>query len=278
MLSLMEKFKDLKVGLENDKYVDVILQSLPPSFDPFIVNFNMNGLEKSINELMNTLVQYEATIKKYAPSVLIGEASTSKAKGKRAGRWKERRVLQRSRKLSKDEVVLRFGDGKAVASEVVGIINLVVSDRVRLELKDCYFVPSMIKNIISIPLLDNAGFEFFIKKNCFYLMKDGSSHLLGKLNKGLHILQRSDWIMIAKSKHKLENLENAQIWHARLGHISQDRMKRLVDSKSLEIDDLDNLPACESYLKGKMTRKPFVGQSKLANGLLDLIHTMSMDH
>ncbi|KAK4407861.1 hypothetical protein Sango_0367100 [Sesamum angolense] len=283
MLSLMEKFKDLKVGLENDTYVDVILQSLPPSFDPFIVNFNMNGLEKSINELMNMLVQYEATIKKYAPSVLIGEASTSKAKGKRAGRWKRKkgkamvktvvvakdaksppvapvgmgkgkkrmgtqqqsRVLQRSRKLSKDEVVLRFGDGKAVASEVVGIINLVVSDRVRLELKDCYFVPSMIKNIISIPLLDNAGFEFFIKKNCFYLMKDGSSHLLGKLNKGLHILQR---------------------------------MKRLVDSKSLEIDDLDNLPACESYLKGKMTRKAFVGQSKLANGLLDLIHTMSMDH
>ncbi|KAK4388266.1 hypothetical protein Sango_2433200 [Sesamum angolense] len=66
-------------------------------------------------------------------------------------------VLQRSRKLSKDEVVLRLGNGKAVAAEAVGIINLVVSDRVRLELKDCYFVPSMIKDIISIPLLDNAG-------------------------------------------------------------------------------------------------------------------------
>ncbi|KAK4406429.1 Retrovirus-related Pol polyprotein from transposon TNT 1-94 [Sesamum angolense] len=59
---------------------------------------------------------------------------------------------------------------------------------------------------------------------------------------------------------KLDNLENAQIWHARLGHISQDGMKRLVDSKSLEIYNLDNLPACESCLKGKMTRKPFVGQ------------------
>ncbi|KAL0325276.1 UNVERIFIED_CONTAM: Retrovirus-related Pol polyprotein from transposon TNT 1-94 [Sesamum radiatum] len=152
-------------------------------------------------------------------------------------------VLQRSRKLSKDEVVLRLGDGKAVAAEAVGIINLLVSDRVRLELKDCYFVPSMIKNIISIPLLDNAGFEFLIYKNCFYLMKDGFSHLLGKLNNGLYILQMSDWIMTAQNKRKLENLENAQIWHTRLGQISQDRMKRLVDSKSLEIDNLDNLPA-----------------------------------
>ncbi|KAL0381963.1 UNVERIFIED_CONTAM: hypothetical protein Scaly_0483600 [Sesamum calycinum] len=232
MLSLVEKLEDLKVRLENDTYIDVILQSLPPSYDPFIINFNMNGLEKSINELINMLVQYEATIKKSAPSVLIGEASTSKAKGKRAGCWKRKKgkakaktvvvakdtksapvapvgmgkgkkrmgtqqqsrandicaycrekghwkrdchnlssdqgmfvvevnmvtnsaswvldtgcgahicndlqVLQRSRKLSKDEVVLRLADGKVVAAEAVGIINLVVSDRVRLELKDCY--------------------------------------------------------------------------------------------------------------------------------------------
>ncbi|KAL0289950.1 UNVERIFIED_CONTAM: hypothetical protein Scaly_2688000 [Sesamum calycinum] len=129
-------------------------------------------------------------------------------------------VLQRSRKLSKDEVVLRLGDGKAVAAEAVGIINLVFSDRVRLELKDCYFVPSVIKNIIYIPLLDNVGFEFLINKNCFYLMKDGSSHLL--------------------------------IWHERLGHISQDRMKGLVDLKSLEIDNLDNLPV---YICGPLNNQ-----------------------
>ncbi|KAK4382221.1 Retrovirus-related Pol polyprotein from transposon TNT 1-94 [Sesamum angolense] len=50
-------------------------------------------------------------------------------------------------------------------------------------------------------------------------------------------------------------------------------MKRLVDSNSLEIDNLDNLLVCESCLKGKMTRMPFVGQSMLTNGLLDLIQT-----
>ncbi|KAL0433579.1 UNVERIFIED_CONTAM: Retrovirus-related Pol polyprotein from transposon RE2, partial [Sesamum latifolium] len=44
------------------------------------------------------------------------------------------------------------------------------------------------------------------------------------------------------------------------------------DLKSLE-DDLDNLPTCESCLKGKMTKKPFVGQSTLASCLLNLIHT-----
>ncbi|KAL0448942.1 UNVERIFIED_CONTAM: Retrovirus-related Pol polyprotein from transposon TNT 1-94 [Sesamum latifolium] len=43
--------------------------------------------------------------------------------------------------------------------------------------------------------------------------------------------------------------------------------------KESRIDDLDNLPTCESCLKGKMTKKPFVGQSAITNGLLDLVHT-----
>ncbi|KAL0285237.1 UNVERIFIED_CONTAM: Retrovirus-related Pol polyprotein from transposon TNT 1-94 [Sesamum radiatum] len=306
------------------------------------------------------LVQCEATTKKSEPSVLVGEASTSKAKGKGAKHWKRKKgkakaaasamsapvapvgmgkgkekvgskpnkandvcihcrekghwkrecpkllfnagtfvievnmitnsaswvldtgcgahicndlqVLERSRKLSRDEVVLKLGDGKAVAAEAVGIVHLVVSDQVRIELKDCYYVPSMIKNIISISLLDNVGFEFMINKNYFYLMKNGYSHLLGKLHNGLYILQQHDLIMTAQNKCKMDNQENAQIWHARLGHISQDRIKRLVDTKSLEIDDLDHLPACESCLKGKMTNKPFVGQTTLASDLLDLIH------
>ncbi|KAL0292362.1 UNVERIFIED_CONTAM: hypothetical protein Scaly_2593500 [Sesamum calycinum] len=53
MLSLVEKLEDLKARLENDTYIDMILQSLPSSYDPFIVNFNMKRLEKSINELIN---------------------------------------------------------------------------------------------------------------------------------------------------------------------------------------------------------------------------------
>ncbi|KAL0427625.1 UNVERIFIED_CONTAM: hypothetical protein Slati_2937300 [Sesamum latifolium] len=91
MLSIVEKFEYLKAGPNNDTYIDVILQSLPPSYDPFIINYNMNGLQKSIHELINMLVQYEATIHKSEPAVLVGEASTSKAKGKGARCWKRKK-------------------------------------------------------------------------------------------------------------------------------------------------------------------------------------------
>ncbi|KAL0423349.1 UNVERIFIED_CONTAM: hypothetical protein Sradi_0869700 [Sesamum radiatum] len=92
MLSLVEKLKDLQADLKKEEtYVDVILQSLPPSYDQFIINYNMNGLEKTLHELINMLVQYKATIEKSAPSARVGEVPTSKAKGKDAGRekWKK---------------------------------------------------------------------------------------------------------------------------------------------------------------------------------------------
>ncbi|KAL0361317.1 UNVERIFIED_CONTAM: hypothetical protein Sradi_3816200 [Sesamum radiatum] len=95
MLFLMEKLEDLQARIDNDTYIDMILQSLPPSYDPFVVNYDMNGLEKSINELINILIQYEATTKTSEPSVLVGEASTSKRKTRGPDARRGRRVRQR---------------------------------------------------------------------------------------------------------------------------------------------------------------------------------------
>ncbi|KAL0401862.1 UNVERIFIED_CONTAM: Transposon Ty2-B Gag-Pol polyprotein [Sesamum latifolium] len=233
MLFLVEKLEDLKDGLENDTYIDVILQSLPPSYDPR--GFNLQGEREG-----RTLEEKKGKGKNVAATASAGGAPAAqreRAKGRLgvlSGRGqmmcaciaKERgigrgsvhnssptQVLEKSRKLSKDEMILRLADGKAVAAEAVESLSLVVSDHIRIELKTIFMY------------------------------------------------------------RKVDNHENAQLWHARLGHISKDRIRKLVHSKSLEVDDLDNLPTCESCLKGKITKKPFVGQSAIANSLLDLVHT-----
>ncbi|KAK4384551.1 Retrovirus-related Pol polyprotein from transposon TNT 1-94 [Sesamum angolense] len=187
MLSLVEKLEDLKLGHDNDTYIDVILQSLPPSYDPFNVNFNMNGLEKSINELINMLVQDEAMIKKSASSVLIWEASTSKAKGKRVGSWKRKK-------------------GKAKAKTVI-----------------------VAKHTKSAPIaLVGMGKG---KRRMGTQQQSRANDICA------HCHEKGHW------KRNCPNLSSNQ----GLGHISQDRMKKLVDSKSLEIDNLDILLAY--YLK-----------------------------
>ncbi|KAL0463218.1 UNVERIFIED_CONTAM: Retrovirus-related Pol polyprotein from transposon TNT 1-94 [Sesamum latifolium] len=196
MVSLVEKLEDLKARLENDTYIDVILQSLPPSYDPFIVNYNMNGLEKSIHELINMLVQYEAMTHKSEPTVLVGRGFD--LQGERQGcqtleEEEGKRVLEevsatplQPRKLSKDEMVLRLGDGR--------------------------------------PLHGSRG-----SLSLVFFNLDDEHHLLGTLMNGLYILQQSNLIMTSQHKRKVGDHENAQIWHARLGHISKDRIRRRLD-------------------------------------------------
>ncbi|KAK4394264.1 hypothetical protein Sango_1897200 [Sesamum angolense] len=106
-----------RAGIENDTYLDVFLQSLSPSYDPFFVNFNMNGLEKSIPEYFNMLVQFEATIKRSKLAVMLGEASTSK-KGKRARRWKKKKSKTKCPTLASKPVVKGPAVDKGKRNEV----------------------------------------------------------------------------------------------------------------------------------------------------------------
>ena len=51
--------------------------------------------------------------------------------------------------------------------------------------------------------------------------------------------------------------DNVIIWHARLGHIGQERMNRLVRENLLGQFTKIDMPTCEYCLAGKTTRKPF---------------------
>ena len=45
----------LGVNLSNDSVIDKILQSLPPSYMSFVMNYNMQGMDKTIPELFAML-------------------------------------------------------------------------------------------------------------------------------------------------------------------------------------------------------------------------------
>ncbi|GAV81213.1 gag_pre-integrs domain-containing protein, partial [Cephalotus follicularis] len=61
-------------------------------------------------------------------------------------------------------------------------------------------------------------------------------------------------------------------WHARLGHIGQDRMTQLARECLLGPLAKVNLPICEPCLAGKACRKPF-GKAIRATHPLELVHS-----
>lgn len=68
MIGYIENLEKLGAALPPDLATDVILQSLPASFEPFILNYQMNSMEKTLAELHGMLKTAEASIKKTGPS------------------------------------------------------------------------------------------------------------------------------------------------------------------------------------------------------------------
>ncbi|KAL0311663.1 UNVERIFIED_CONTAM: hypothetical protein Scaly_2921200 [Sesamum calycinum] len=79
----------------------------------------MNGLEESLHEQINILIQTRQQLKKYAPSVLVGEASTSKANGKVSGCEKRKKDETSSTAASTSSApITPLGGGKGKRKRV----------------------------------------------------------------------------------------------------------------------------------------------------------------
>ena len=182
--------------------------------------------------------------------------------------------LKRSRKLAKGEVELRVGNGARVAALAVGSYSLHLPSGLILELNNCYFVPSITKNIISVSVLDNEGFCFEIKNKCCSISYNNMFYASAKLINGLYVLDRTVQVYnINSKKQKSNDLNPTYLWHCRMGHINQKRIQKLQKDGILTSFDYESFDVCESCLLGKMTKSPFTGKGERANDLLALIHT-----
>src|SRR3954462_9418981 len=70
---------------------DIVLMSLPPSFKGFVQNYHMNGMDKTVNELLAMLKNAETTMQADPNYTLTVSKTTSfkkkgKTKGKSAGK------------------------------------------------------------------------------------------------------------------------------------------------------------------------------------------------
>ena len=72
----------LGVNLPDDSVIDRVLQSLPPSYKSFMMNYNMQGMDKTIPELFAMLKATEVEIKKEHQVLMVNNSTSFKKKGK----------------------------------------------------------------------------------------------------------------------------------------------------------------------------------------------------
>ena len=143
-----------------------------------------------------------------------------------------------------------------------------------LELENCYYRPKIIRNIISVLLLLQRGYEINGKSNSCSISFSNEIICHGVINNGLLILSNDNVFHINESKkRKREELNNTLLWHCRLGHISETRINKLYKEEFFDLYDYESLGTCESCLMEKMTKTLFSRYGERTSELLGLVHT-----
>ncbi|KAK1618426.1 hypothetical protein QYE76_023943 [Lolium multiflorum] len=174
-----KKLSDLGIVIPNRLGINRVLQSLPPSYKNFVMNYNMQNMNKEFPELFGMLKAAEIEIKKEHQVLMVNKTTSFKKQGKSKGKFKKggkkaatppmkpkngpkpdaecyyckRRdtgsELKNKRQLLKDEVTMRVGNGSKVNVIAVGTLPLHLPSGLVLSLNNCYYVPALSMNIIS---------------------------------------------------------------------------------------------------------------------------------
>ena len=168
------------------------------------------------------------------------------------------------------------GNGTSEDAIRVGSYQLHLPSGRTLLLHDVLHVSGIQHNLLSITVLISFGFSFEFSNNGLVIFADGilygyESFMDGFIKLDLNISSHSFANFASSYVIGSNNIDSAT-WHARLGHIGEDRMTRLAREGLLSSLTKVDLQLCEPCLAGKACRKPF-GTTKRAAHPIEVVHS-----
>jgi hypothetical protein len=145
----------------------------------------------------------------------------------------------------------------------IGTMQLYLQSGFILELNNCYLVPSMSQNIMSPSCLMKDDYSFASENTGCVISKNDMFVAFASIMNGLFILNLDDaHVYNISAKRPLPNdLSPTYMWHSRLGHICENRIKKLHSDGYLTSFDFESYETCEACLLGNVTKVPITGLS-----------------
>ena len=190
--------------------------------------------------------------------------------------------FQETRKLSDGEICLHMGNATTVAAVAVGNVFLNFSNDRSLILRDCLYVPSIRRNLVSVSKLFKDGYSVYfsnsvvIKLNKHFVCSGSlvdDLYIINPMFPTVQLNELNNTNNLPCKRKEPSKLNQTYLWHLRLGHINLNRISRLVRDGPLGSLQVEELPVCESCLEGKMTKRPFSAKGYRAKEPLELVHS-----
>ena len=169
---------------------------------------------------------------------------------------------------------VKFGDGSFVNIVGKGSIIFVGKTGERRSLKEIYYIPDLMHNIISLGQATENGCEVNMKGDILTL-KDQVGRLLVQVTRSANRLYKAP-MEIGYPKCLLSQDDDiTETWHARLGHVSVGVMNNMV-KKEMVVgmpQTTHEKSVCSACLAGKQTRNSFPTKATYrAAQALELVH------
>lgn len=169
---------------------------------------------------------------------------------------------------------VRFGDDSRIDIMGKGSVRFIIRGGEKKVLKNVYYIPALRSNIVNLGQATEVGCEVRMKDDKLTLF-DRDIQMMVKSTRAKNRLYKVNLQVDLIQCLQVKGHGDSTIWHARLGHISRETMRRMVSKELVKgMPDIDRTnETCVSCLKAKQTRRPFP-QAALyrAKELLELVH------
>ena len=120
MKGLIDHLDKLGAPISHELATDMILGSLPESYDQFVMNYNMHHMEKSIAELHGMLKNVETNIQKTNPVLMVQKGEDMKRKGKGKGNKRPRKAKDSQSLRPRSQSLPRREFASSIMNKVIG--------------------------------------------------------------------------------------------------------------------------------------------------------------
>ena len=166
--------------------------------------------------------------------------------------------------------------GNNVSCSVVGIgsVHIKLCDGTVKTLSSVRHVPELQRNLISLGMLDEAGYTCKTENGSMKITHGSFVAMKGIKRNGLYVLLGKTIIDSAASVNSSKHvIDQTNLWHKRLGHISEKGLYYLNKSNVFGNDVVSKLEFCENCVLGKQHRLSFNLSSHKSKAILDYVHS-----
>lgn len=136
-------------------------------------------------------------------------------------------------------------------------------------------IPDMRKNLISLSTLDGKGYKYSGGDGVLKVSKGSLIVMKGDLKSANLYRLRGTTITgdAAVISNSLSNSDATNLWHMRLGHMSEHGFAVLSKRGLLDGHSISKLDFCEHCVFGKHKRVKFNTSTHTSKGILDYVHS-----